>query len=546
MAYTVDGQTFTYRERITIGSTGKGLSGAVSNVPVSINIPSSNTSYWLHDDGNGGYVRFTNSTGTVLNFEVESYDAIGEDAWWHVKIDSIATTDTDIYIYYGDAGTPVNGENATGTWDANFKAVYHLNKDKAGGYLDDTTGSFDLTETGSTTDTTGRIDRARNIAAPNKYFDAGAITGANAEPLTIEATVNVTTLSADRAFVGRNKSWLLKTYSTGLISLLVRNSANTAWTTADSATTLSTGITYHLVAVMPSSGALRIYVDGVESTGNTISGVNTPTENVKIGRWASTSTQDMDGIMDEVTISNSDRSADWVKCRYQSGLGTWLTFRGEESLVAPTSITTTTTIPAVTITIPTVATATIAMSAVLPAPSITGIAVITPTAITATTTLPNPAIQDILIQASALAITTTLPVVTVALPSLVNTSALSVTVTVPAPDIIEQNILISVHNFPSGVSVEYKVINQQGVVLQNWTSTAILESAVITGKSSYFTQTTAIPSNSQVVVHWRTTDQSYYASESFNLYDTLVQDVYTKTVAIQNKQLTTGKFIALK
>jgi hypothetical protein len=66
-----------------------------------------------------GDIRFTNSTGTALNYWVQSQTNSTSAIVW-VKVDSLAATgDTTLYIYYGNAAasTASNGGNTFNFFD---------------------------------------------------------------------------------------------------------------------------------------------------------------------------------------------------------------------------------------------------------------------------------------------------------------------------------------------------------------------------------------------------------------------------------------------
>ncbi len=97
---------------------------------------------------NNGYdiIYTANDRNTLLPFQVEEYDpTTGELVAW-VKIPIVsATVNTDFYMLFGNPSANVN-LGSKSTWDANFKAVYHLNSDVA----DWTSNAFNLTNSGTT------------------------------------------------------------------------------------------------------------------------------------------------------------------------------------------------------------------------------------------------------------------------------------------------------------------------------------------------------------------------------------------------------------
>jgi hypothetical protein len=91
-------------------------------------------------------------------------------AW--VKIPELSsTTDTDIYMYFGDPGE--NNTNDTDVWDSNFVGVWHKNdlttstiKDSTSNALNGTKGS-----TNQPLEIMGKIGNAQNYN--NQYISLG-------------------------------------------------------------------------------------------------------------------------------------------------------------------------------------------------------------------------------------------------------------------------------------------------------------------------------------------------------------------------------------
>jgi len=79
---------------------------------------------------NGDDILFTESDGeTKLDHEINYYDhPVGDLTAW-IRIPTLSSTvDTEIYMYYGNP-LAINQENATGVWDKNYVAVYHMEQD---------------------------------------------------------------------------------------------------------------------------------------------------------------------------------------------------------------------------------------------------------------------------------------------------------------------------------------------------------------------------------------------------------------------------------
>ena len=123
---------YGYRRAITIAHTQVPNTDQL-NFPVLI----SGTYAYLANTANGGCVTNANgydivftsdaSGNTPLPYERESYSASSGtvDLWVQVPVVS-HTSDTVIYMFYGNSSVTSDQTNHSGTWDSNFKAVWHL------------------------------------------------------------------------------------------------------------------------------------------------------------------------------------------------------------------------------------------------------------------------------------------------------------------------------------------------------------------------------------------------------------------------------------
>jgi len=95
---------------------------------------------------------------------------------------------------------------------------------------------------------------------------------------------------------------------------------------------LSTGV-YNYYATVYDGSYLRLYVDGVEygiPTSNTVNPVTNAADLI-VGRHYSAA-QWLDGIIDEVRISDIPRDAAWIKASFNSGNDSLVSYGSEEAL----------------------------------------------------------------------------------------------------------------------------------------------------------------------------------------------------------------------
>src|SRR4029077_12592825 len=134
------------RKSITISHTKVSGSSSLTNFPMVFSVTDPN----LKTVANGGSVGrtdgkdilFTASDGvTKLNYQMEFYNPSNGNTIAWAQIPSVSTTvDTLVYIYYGNASAS-DQTNALGTWDSNYKAVYHLADNAATTTVTDSTGA---------------------------------------------------------------------------------------------------------------------------------------------------------------------------------------------------------------------------------------------------------------------------------------------------------------------------------------------------------------------------------------------------------------------
>ena len=339
----------------------------VINYPMLVSLTDTalkNTAYTGgHVESSSGYdIIFRDSNGDLLDFEIERYDPLtGELVAW-VRIPYIngknATSNTVIYMYYGNKCILSSWENITGVWDANFKGVWHLKESgngTAGEYKDSTSnannaqGGAGTSSRAPTQTASGKIGLAQDFNRSETDFiripdhTSLQITGA----ITMEAWVRSDAWNASDWSIFMSRQYgtgYSDSYDFGANVSGGSSSASTACGTSGcvDGSSLSTGTWYHMVATF-SSSASYMYVNGVQvaSTGGItididpnpvlIGGEENDAGSTPIHLW--------DGIIDEVRISNNVRTAGWILTEYnnQNSPSTFYSV-GNEVAAAPTAV----------------------------------------------------------------------------------------------------------------------------------------------------------------------------------------------------------------
>lgn len=328
---------WAHRKKITISNTNVGSD--LTNFPTLVKI-SSDADLALAL-ATGYDIRFTDSGGsTLLKYERESWTGGGGASvtanFW-VKVPTVSSSaSTELYVYYGKSDAS-DGQDATNVWDANYKGVWHLG-DSASPAQDSTSNNNDGTQSGGVTfGATGKIDGATSFDGADDYIDAGnVITDSNLQYITFSTWINPTTVAGNDGFF--NIGNLGNT--NGKINLSLYNSRlyvgiNGDWQTTNFAPP-SEGVWTHLSFVLdetlPTDNLKVYYNDSLIGSMNYTTAVDLTGLKTLFGIYYSTS-YTLTGLMDEIRVSNSARSADWINFEYhnQGDAGNNLTFANQEN-----------------------------------------------------------------------------------------------------------------------------------------------------------------------------------------------------------------------
>jgi titin len=343
-----------YRTKITIDHTKVASSTGtlLTNFPVLVSTTTTALKYTSFSGGHvgtstGADILFTSADGTTaLNYEIEKYaSSTGELVSW-VKIPSLATTtDTDIYMYYGNASasTPATSV-ATGVWDDGgsnyFKGVWHLSDAGNSTSTDSTSNGNNGTNNGVTATSSGQIAGAA-FANDGDYIDTGINSILGASSFTLSAWINTATVSKYSGAISIGDSSPNQSAYIGTVQGAQVGTSNSIGggfygrNYGSGVTTL--GSWSHVVLTYNSSNSSVLYVNGVIKVSETYNSANLKNNYRRIGRIASNNGYDFLGLVDESRISSVARSADWIKTEYnnQSSPGTFAISATEEAATVP-------------------------------------------------------------------------------------------------------------------------------------------------------------------------------------------------------------------
>ncbi|MBP7842409.1 DUF2341 domain-containing protein [Candidatus Woesebacteria bacterium] len=329
-------EDWLYRKKLTIDATLVSGSGDLTNYPALISFTDSDLSAEALSTGND--ILFTSSNGTTkLNHEIENYvSGTGTIVAW-VNIPTLGgSTDTEIYVYYGNAAAS-NQETITSTWNSNYTMVWHLNEDPSGSApqaIDPTSNNNDGTSYGlvSGDSITGLIDKATSFASNSELYylaDNATISGMGNVTLSLWFRAASWDTSGYRFLAGKSnwssqREYRIRTDAGYLNWHVSPDGSNTSEIGSIDITGLATNTWHQVVGTYDSTTDLQaIYLDGVQitSTTYTTSGLFDGSADFAIatsGDDGGASNDDFNGDLDEVRIASTALSSDWVITEYNN------------------------------------------------------------------------------------------------------------------------------------------------------------------------------------------------------------------------------------
>ncbi len=296
---------------------------------------------WLKTAAHGGHVAnangydviFTSDAAgtTLLTWEPETYNAVtGQIEYW-VKIPSLSSSsDTLIYLYYGNASISTSQTTATSTWDANYLGVWHLGDGITLSLADSTANGNTLTMGGSVSAMPGVMGGAAGFVGlplnTNSLQASATGTNVSATPLSLEVWSKF-----EGPYVNNYSNLIFKkspTSSVGFELSIAPSSGGSAaantmfYTNGTFGATQDTitdpinawtqyAVTYGLSGHSTWADLLR---NGVLQ-GSSLVGAGFPTSSTGNVLYLG---NNWTGELDEVRLSNTNRSQDWLTTTYNN------------------------------------------------------------------------------------------------------------------------------------------------------------------------------------------------------------------------------------
>ncbi|MDB5047543.1 MAG: hypothetical protein JWO30_614 [Fibrobacteres bacterium] len=320
------------RVRLNTTSAGANVATDQAGFPVLVRLATGDFIF-SEAKSDGSDIRFADSAGNALPFELERFDPVNKVAEVWVLPPAIkGNASTQWFkLYWGNAAaTSVSSGPAVFPAAGNFAGVWHLGENgstTAGAYKD--ASSYGNHGTGAAmtaaSDVAGTVGTA---AAFNAVSNQGILIPANASlhptgNLTLEVWIKTTTQAQYKRYLGRPFSsvadpWNEYSLEADVTGTKVNFSISIANVQASvtCATAMTAGTWYHVVGVYDGAEQ-RIYVNGtLDGTVARTGTVSDFGQSLAIGKYALDNGSNFDGVVDEARVSRAARSADWIKLSY--------------------------------------------------------------------------------------------------------------------------------------------------------------------------------------------------------------------------------------
>lgn len=348
----IDAGSKLSKKRISISLAALAQNSSLSNFPVLVRLQ---PNVFLYADcrADGLDIRFRTSDGTELAFERDSWNKGGTSDFW-VKIPTLAVfpQDTRIWLYFGDE-TATDGSDAAGVWTNGFVAVLHGSYEEIAGvrYYRNSLGT-------DNPETTGGLQSPADLAGSSLFGGSGFswVTDVskrngfkfrttssfyNLGPLSFEVWLRDkgTPTGHNLFFKGKNSTASLyaSIVDTAAMQFVVKyTGTDLKFKSNDNIFTKDSWI--HFALVWDGALSASMYSNGVDwgATPTVPSGVPdlVASDSFVLGNDDKPNSTDEELIadLDEIRISNVQRSADWIKAQYLSQLGDKLRFGAVEDV----------------------------------------------------------------------------------------------------------------------------------------------------------------------------------------------------------------------
>lgn len=262
--------------------------------------------------------------GSVLDFDIDNYDATNFIELW-VEIGSLPSTKSISILYNNN--TPVsNSENEVGTWNSNYKGVWHLNETGNGTRYDSTSNNQSGTPVGYDGDEKqlGKIGGSDHLDGTDDVIsidDGGGALNLT-DDITIEGWLSFDNFGSGSWYdilgnLAATKGYALRKDNNNRLHFTIGDGSNNEYYD-DTGTSFTNGQFYHVAVVFDNSGnTVTFYRNGVllDSSAATTNPTAQNSGTYHLGK--SNIPNEFDGVIDEIRVLDQPMTQDWVNASYQ-------------------------------------------------------------------------------------------------------------------------------------------------------------------------------------------------------------------------------------
>jgi hypothetical protein len=332
---------FGYYKSVTIDHGQVGASD-LTDYPVTIWVTDAD----LATVANGGKVQSSSGydirpyadsgASSALTFELpdnptgstKPYVATTGQLEMHVKIPTVShTSDTVFYLFFGDASLTTDG-SSTGTWNSGFNQVWHfgpLGTTPDVNFGDSTSHANTLTQSPTVSYQTGQIDGGAGMLGSSGYAFAAGINDFTASAFTLSMwihtalTTNIGGIGPVFLYKGQGNinGYFFRALTDGTVGLVTNQLGAKQESTSNAGTLAANTWTY--LSAIRNGASVKVLKNGVDVTSTSASHTDptSSSDNFQVGSYNDGFIQ-MDGIVDEVRVSNTDRTVDWELATYNN------------------------------------------------------------------------------------------------------------------------------------------------------------------------------------------------------------------------------------
>jgi biopolymer transport protein ExbB len=311
---------WSYRKEIDfdLTPTAADIPGTPTDVPILIRLSIGNFQYFGDSNPDGSDFVFIGADDkTPLKHHIERFDSQSQIAFVWVRVPRLTggAKSDKIFLYYGNKKA-ASGADAPGTYDANMALVYHFGA--ASGSPQDATGYKS-----EPTKFTAEVNPASLIGSGVRFKGEQVISVPANGAVHLSAGKGFTVSAWVRIEAAQSNAYVAQLADQGRELVLgiagtqpfARYDVGGSPLTVQASGQLTTG-EWHQLAMRIGDGKLTLVVDGAD-VGHTNADSQEIGGTLTIGGSAAGANY-LAGELDELEVSNSVRSADWIKAAARS------------------------------------------------------------------------------------------------------------------------------------------------------------------------------------------------------------------------------------